>query len=146
MSFPSASPLVRSHNTSRLAGMRSPAALLWLITVLTALLCLSWAVVWRSVLLGPWVEETLFRSGLQTALSKRMAGHWANLGTALAFAACHAALQPGLAAWLTVLPAWVIGIVFQRTGRLLPCIALHAGANLLWHLALASHLAPLLSP
>lgn len=140
------SSLVASPPSSRLAGLRSPAALLWVMCALAALLCLPWAVVWRSVLLGPWVEETLFRSGLQTALSQRLAGHWANLGTALAFAACHAALQPGLAAWLTLLPAWVLGIVFQRTGRLLPCIALHAGANLLWHLALASHLAPLLSP
>ena len=146
MSSPPASPLLAVHLSHRLGGWCTPAALLWLVCTVTALLCLPWAVVWRSVLLGPWVEETLFRSGLQTALSKRLAGHWANLATALAFAACHVALQPSPAAWLTVLPAWVIGIVFQRTGRLWPCVALHAGANLLWHLALAAHLSPLLSP
>lgn len=119
------------------AALRTWPAVLWLACVLLAALCLPWGVVWRGLLLGPWAEEVVFRWGLQRTLSRRVTPLMANVATALAFAACHALLQPSLMSWLTLLPALVLGTVFQRTGRLMPCVALHALANLMWHLALA---------
>ena len=133
---------VREPRPISLVALRSPSALLWLVCLLMALLCLPMGVVVRSLLLGPWVEEVVFRWGLQRALSRRVTPLVANVATALAFAACHALLQPSLMSWLTLLPALVLGTVFQRTGRLLPCVALHALANLMWHLALAPHWTP----
>jgi membrane protease YdiL (CAAX protease family) len=121
-----------------------PSAVLWLTCMLVAMLYLPMGLVVRSVLLSPWVEEIVFRWGLQSALSRRVTPDVANVATALAFTVCHALLQPSLMSLLTLLPALVLGAVFQRTGRLMPCVALHALANLIWTLALAPLLYPLL--
>ena len=90
------------------------------------------------VLVAPVLEETVFRAGLQEELLRNArlraaAGAFsANVFAALAFAAAHLALQPGLLAGLTVLPALFIGAVYQRQRRLAPCIALHAFFNAVW--------------
>ena len=90
------------------------------------------------VFVAPVLEETVFRAGLQEELLRnarlRVAGSEfpANALTALTFATMHLALQPGVLAGLTVLPALLIGMVYQRQRRLAPCIALHAFFNALW--------------
>lgn len=90
------------------------------------------------LLVAPVLEEVVFRGGLQEALlrhlGRRRAGAVlnANLLTALAFAAAHIAARPGLLVGLTVLPALLIGYVYQRGRRVTPCIALHALFNATW--------------
>lgn len=90
------------------------------------------------LVVAPVLEEVVFRVGLQEALlrhlGQRRAGAAlnANLLTALAFAAAHIAVRPGLLAGLTVLPALLIGYVYQRGRRVTPCIALHVLFNATW--------------
>jgi membrane protease YdiL (CAAX protease family) len=90
------------------------------------------------LLLAPVTEEVLFRAGLQDALSRhlgariRAAELAANAATALAFAAAHLLIDAGLLAGLTLLPALLIGRVYQQGRRLAPCIALHALFNAIW--------------
>lgn len=98
----------------------------------------AWAL--RSLLLAPWVEEVLFRAGLQRTLARRLPGTAAVAITAAVFALAHlsvAAALPGPLdpllggmALATAAPAWWIGRLYQRTGRLGPCVAAHALANL----------------
>lgn len=89
------------------------------------------------LVLAPVLEETVFRAGLQEALLRHWRGQpWlANGVTALAFGLAHAALRADAAALAAALPALLIGALYQRSGRLRLCIALHAllnGAWLLW--------------
>lgn len=90
------------------------------------------------VVVAPVLEEIVFRAGLQEELLRHahpraaLGSLSANVLTALAFAAAHMALHPGLLAGLTVLPALLIGAVYQRQRRLAPCIALHALFNAIW--------------
>jgi membrane protease YdiL (CAAX protease family) len=102
----------------------------------------AWAVVpahalWMLVV-APVLEEIVFRAGLQEELLRQarvravMGAVSANVLTALAFAAAHLALRPSLLAGLTVLPALLIGAVYERQRRVAPCIALHAFFNALW--------------
>ncbi len=89
------------------------------------------------LVIAPLVEETLFRTGLHEWLLRPRAARAvlapiANALTAIAFAAFHLAAHADLLAALTVLPALLIGAVYQRHRRLLPCIALHALFNGLW--------------
>lgn len=90
------------------------------------------------LLLSPAAEEVLFRAGLQETLSRllsdriRAAELAANALTALGFAAAHLLMHAGLLAGLTLLPAMLIGHVYQRHRRLAPCIALHASFNAIW--------------
>lgn len=96
----------------------------------------------RTLVLGPWVEEVLFRLGLQRTLAARLPGRASVALTAAAFAAFHLAVVAALPGpldpvlgWLalaTAAPAYWIGRLFQRTGRLGPCVAAHALANLIW--------------
>jgi membrane protease YdiL (CAAX protease family) len=80
---------------------------------------------------APLVEETVFRSGLQTALMQRGVPA-ATACVALAFAAAHALQHPWTLAVLTALPALAIGWVYARTRRLSDCVALHALCNAVW--------------
>jgi membrane protease YdiL (CAAX protease family) len=94
-------------------------------------------VLWMLVV-TPVLEEIVFRAGLQEELLRQarlraaMGAFSANLLTALAFAAAHLALRPSLLAGLTVLPALLIGAVYQRQRRVAPCIVLHALFNAGW--------------
>lgn len=118
----------------------SPVALTcWLVTLALASSLLPGGGVLRSVLLAPWLEETVLRWGLQDALLRRLPPQWAPATAwlcALAFGLLHT-----LAAWgtpdawralATLWPAWWIGGIYLRQRALLPCIAWHAGFNLLW--------------
>lgn len=100
---------------------------------------LRWAVL--TLALAPWVEEVLFRAGLQVQLRRRCSAAAAIGLTALAFGAAHAlvalavAHAPGATSLLlaagTALPALGIGWLYEKTGRLLPCIVAHAALNLM---------------
>lgn len=93
---------------------------------------------WAPLLLlviAPVLEEIVWRAGLQEALLTRTRWPAAsiNLGVAASFALAHTLRAPdSVWAWLTLLPAWVIGQAYQRWRRLGPCIALHAAMNALW--------------
>lgn len=89
------------------------------------------------VVFAPVVEELVFRAGLQESLLRRLAcwhrgAFAANLITALAFATAHVALHPIRLAALTLLPALLVGRVYEQRRRLAPCVALHAGFNAIW--------------
>ncbi len=99
---------------------------------------LRWAML--TLALAPWVEEVLFRAGLQMQLRRRCSAAAAIGLTALAFGAAHALVAlavadasgtPLLLAAGTALPALGIGWLYEKTGRLLPCIVAHAGLNLM---------------
>jgi membrane protease YdiL (CAAX protease family) len=100
-----------------------------------------------SLLVAPWVEEVLWRRGLQDSLRHRMRP-WAAVGlVAVTAAACHGvalAALPGAAetaAWMgaaaTAVPIALIGVAYQRYGHLGLCVCTHALANAIW-LALTS--------
>ena len=94
----------------------------------------GWALLLLLVI-APVLEEIVWRAGLQEALLTRTRWPAAsiNLGVAASFALAHALRAPdSVWAWLTLLPAWVIGRAYQRWRRLGPCIALHAAMNALW--------------
>ncbi len=106
---------------------------------------------WRwaalTLAIAPWVEEVLFRAGLQTALRRRLPASAAVVVTAFAFAAAHGfvALAIGAAppGWMSggmpggatavllaaLVSAWAIGWLYERTRRLLPCMVVHAALN-----------------
>ena len=98
------------------------------------------------LLVSPVLEEVVFRLGLQESLlARQQAGDswfaWrAVVLTALAFAAAHLLLRPGLVSALTFFPALLLGMAYQRWRALLPCVALHALFNTAWWLQ-AGHLA-----
>jgi membrane protease YdiL (CAAX protease family) len=97
-------------------------------------------------LLGaPLVEELIFRAGLQIWLIDRLAvlprtgrlapSTQATLAiaiTALAFAAAHLVRHPGLSSALTVVPALLLGALYQQQRRLRTCVLLHGLFNGLW--------------
>jgi membrane protease YdiL (CAAX protease family) len=100
------------------------------------------------LLLAPLLEETVFRRGLHHWALRRWGGavpRWlarpstVNLLVALLFAALHLLRLPPLMALAVVLPALVVGQVFERTARLWPCVLAHAAFNLCW-LGMAAHL------
>ena len=92
------------------------------------------------LILAPLTEEIVFRAGLQEALLRRPGtAPYANGATALAFAAAHVALRPGLWSGLTLLPALLIGALYGRRCRLGGCVALHAALNAAWLLGTHLH-------
>lgn len=81
-----------------------------------------------AVVLAPIAEEMLFRGLLQSCLRQLSHRPWvAILATSLLFALAHGqpANQPALFAL-----AVILGYNYERTGRLLPAIAIHALFNL----------------
>jgi membrane protease YdiL (CAAX protease family) len=93
----------------------------------------------RSILLAPLFEEAVFRLGVHDALAMHLPRDKARLApalTALAFAGLHLLLAPGVLAWplaaATAVPAWWIGMLYERKRRLGTCVAWHAGFNLVW--------------
>jgi membrane protease YdiL (CAAX protease family) len=95
-------------------------------------------VLWLLLLAAPVLEEVVFRAGLQEALLRRFGDRGnavallINCVTALAFAAAHLLRQSPMLAALTVLPALLIGALYQRQRRLWPCIGTHSLFNGLW--------------
>ena len=100
-----------------------------------ALLPPAWCVL---VVVAPWAEEAVFRAGVQESLVRRLSGLIvaaplvANVLASLAFAAVHVAIRGQAAAWAVLLPALLIGAVYQQRRRIGACVALHAICNLSW--------------
>ncbi len=116
----------------------APKAALCALTLLAAggllLACGSRPVV--LLLFAPVLEEIVFRLGLQQRLlTAGVAPVAANLLTATAFGALHAFTRSWVLGAAVLLPALAIGRIYQRRRRVLPCIAAHAGMNLVWLLA-----------
>lgn len=85
------------------------------------------------LLVAPLIEEALFRAGLHEALLRRAAPPaLANVATALAFGITHVLLRGDLAAFAVMLPALLIGAVYQRARRVRHCVLLHAAMNAAW--------------
>lgn len=93
------------------------------------------------LLLAPLLEETVFRRGVHAWALRRggkVAPRWwawpsrVNVLVALLFAAAHLLRLPPLPALAVVLPALVVGHVYERTDRLWPCVLAHAVFNLCW--------------
>lgn len=109
--------------------------------VLTALVTAPAAWVVALLVIAPVLEEIVFRAGLQEQLLRRLEGRQVNAAfgafaanalTALAFSAAHLMVHVDLLAALTVLPALLIGRIYQLRRRIAPCIALHALFNAIW--------------
>lgn len=86
---------------------------------------------------APVVEELVFRAGLQEAMLRR---GWpralANVGAALAFGAVHGLLRSAELGLAVIVPALILGALYNRARRVWPCIALHAAMNACWLLLL----------
>ena len=79
-----------------------------------------------ALVLAPLFEERLYREHLLAALAPRLGTAGAILASAACFALPH--LEP-LRVLGTFLAGLVLGLAWCATGRLRPCIALHAGFN-----------------
>ena len=95
----------------------------------------AWWTTVQLMVIAPVLEEILWRAGLHETLLQR--SRWPaariNLAVAFTFALAHGLRTPGsLWAWLTLLPAGYIGLLYQRRRQLLPCIVAHAAMNALW--------------
>jgi membrane protease YdiL (CAAX protease family) len=78
-----------------------------------------------SVLIAPVAEEYLFRGLLYRALDREWGGWRAALGSAAFFAVYHPFL-----AWLPVgMLGLVNAVLFKKTGRLAPAVAVHMVYN-----------------
>ena len=117
-------------------GLRAP-ILVAAVMVAGAMLLVPYAPLtlraWVLLVLAPLAEELVFRAGLQEGLLRRLRPPWvANALTALVFALAHALVRGEAAAFAVVLPALLIGIVYQRWRRVWPCVLLHAAMNAIW--------------
>jgi membrane protease YdiL (CAAX protease family) len=91
-----------------------------------------WGLVLASVAFAPVAEEYLFRGLLFRALDHEWGGWRAVVGSALFFAVYHPPLS-----WIPVgLVGLVLALLFKTTGRLWPCVMLHAVYNATVTLAL----------
>ncbi len=100
---------------------------------LSAALAIKW------LLVAPVVEELFFRSVIQRWLLTRGVGRrqwWqltsANAVTAVLFSAAHLAYGGPTQAILVAAPGLLLGVVYEKTGRVLACMALHAAMNFIW--------------
>ena len=92
------------------------------------------------LVVAPLTEETLLRAGLHDALLRSGAAPGnAVLMSAGVFAATHALVRDDMSAFAVVLPALVIGALYQRKRRLRYCVLLHAVMNALWLAASLGH-------
>lgn len=125
-------PLAKSNPGKPVLWLCVPlGALVWLLRQRPVVMP-SGSVFW--LLTGaPVVEEVIFRLGLhQELLTRLRSAPAANALTALAFAMAHGLTQGTWQSLLTLLPALVIGSIYQRSRHLAPCIALHAAFNTIW--------------
>lgn len=84
------------------------------------------------VIAFPLLEEIVFRWGIQRGIEKRMAtwrGIPSNAITSLLFALAHVPAWGWFYGALVVPPSLIFGFVYQKSGRLFFCVALHAGFN-----------------
>ena len=99
-----------------------------------------------SLLVAAVLEEIVFRVGVQDALL-----HWmsrfpfqrtrvlgisaANLLTAILFGLLHGLLRSWALGVAVIIPALLLGWIYERWRRVWPCIAAHTAMNLIWFLA-----------
>jgi membrane protease YdiL (CAAX protease family) len=82
------------------------------------------------VFLAPWVEETVFRLGLQEALWRREVVRPVRVAVvALLFSAAHAWHHGLSGAAAVFLPGLLLGMAYERHRSLALCVALHAAMN-----------------
>lgn len=90
----------------------------------------------KLLLISPVLEEAAFRGGLQSVFLAR----WpksiglrgislSNVLTSVCFTAAHVFLGNWTSAYV-LLPSLALGVVFERSGKLWPCIVLHGGFNI----------------
>ena len=91
---------------------------------------------WRLIvllLIAPVTEEIVFRWGLHEALLRRLrTRHLANMGVGLVFAGAHALTQHAWSGLAVLVPALIVGAVYDWSRKLLPCVLLHAVMNACW--------------
>lgn len=84
------------------------------------------------LLAAPVLEELVFRSGLHEHLLRRGSADNATHLTTLAFGLAHAVTRGPALGLAVLLPAWLIGRLYQRQRRVASCIAVHTVFNLGW--------------
>lgn len=118
------------------AGARTKTTVLAVLVWASAVLALELAGAPRVLLLlvlAPLLEEAAFRAGLHEALLTRAWSPFAaTVLTALAFAALHVLVQGSWQGALVLLPALVIGTVYNRWRQVRWCVLLHAAMNAVW--------------
>jgi len=124
-----------------LSSLAAGAAFFGVLPLLVAVQPVSWqrmlsvafllAAVWQ-----PIVEELLFRGCLQGVLVRRVWGRQtvigisiANLLTSILFIGAHIPTHPLLWALLTLFPSLLFGVLRDRSGSVVPPIALHIFYN-----------------
>lgn len=97
--------------------------------------------VWYLLVAAPVWEELFFRRVLHQRLQQQAWSSRRLISFSLAtwivgvvFVLAHLPFQ-GVHALLVLLPALVLGRLFERTDQVLPCIALHGWFNLCWLVA-----------
>jgi membrane protease YdiL (CAAX protease family) len=76
-----------------------------------------------ATVLAPLFEETLFRGVLLPVVGRQLGGAWAVLVSAAVFAAAHLSLGELVPLFVLALG---LGWIRWQTGRLLPCVLMHA--------------------
>ena len=96
----------------------------------------------KLLLISPVLEEAAFRGGLHTLFLARaprtvgVAGvSLANLLTSILFAATYVWFVSWVAGVAILVPSLALGWVFDRWGKLWPCILLHGAFNAIFMLA-----------
>lgn len=88
------------------------------------------------LLAAPVLEELVFRSGLHEQLLRRWPADQGPIRathlTALAFGLAHAVTRGPALGLAVLVPAWLIGRLYQQQRRVAGCIAAHALFNLGW--------------
>jgi membrane protease YdiL (CAAX protease family) len=90
------------------------------------------ALVGYAVLLAfvaPLAEEVFFRGFVYGVLREKVSVIWAALATGVVFGLVHVAGSPIETVGVLVILGVLLCLLYQRTGSLLPCIALHALNN-----------------
>ena len=89
--------------------------------------------VWVLLVLAPITEELVVRAGLHEGLLRRLRSPLAaNALTALVFALAHMLARGDAAAIVVAVPALLIGVVYERSRTVRPCVVLHAAMNAIW--------------
>lgn len=124
-----------------LSGLAVGAVFFGMLPLLVVVQPLPWQRIFSVALLmatvwQPIVEELLFRGCLQGVLVRRVWGRrtvmgisTANLLTSILFIGAHIPTHPLLWALLTLFPSLVFGILRDRSGSVVPPIALHIFYN-----------------
>ncbi len=114
----------------------SPALTALLVVACAIAVALQTASLSRAVVLlaiAPWLEEAIFRAGLQEHLLRSGRRPWLCIGlTALAFAAAHLLARPQWSTLALVVPALALGAIYQCTRSVTACAAAHAAMNGVW--------------